>query len=113
MGEYALSALGLQRGSFDLEVLHYTPREVQFSCIADGASAATGASLGKLNLALADAAARDTRTVYRKKSTGATVTLRVTSAFSARFANLPPERLMSAGREVMMLRDEDIFEAVR
>ena len=55
MGEHALAVLGLARGSFDLEILHFTPREVQYSCIADGAAAATGASVGKLNLTLADA----------------------------------------------------------
>ena len=112
MGQYALRALGLPRGSFDLDVLHYTPHEVQYSCIADGASAATGASVGKLNLALADAPAPETRTVYRNKSTGGTMTLRVTPAFVARFANVPRDSLTNAGREVMTLRDEDIFEVV-
>lgn len=55
MGEFALRELGLPRGSFDLEVVHFTPESVQYSCIADGAAAATGASLGKLNLKLAGA----------------------------------------------------------
>jgi formylmethanofuran dehydrogenase subunit E len=112
MGEYALHALGLERGSFDLEVIHYTPHEVQYSCIADGAAAATGASLGKLNLSLADSTAPDTRTVYRKKSGGKALELRVTKAFEARFKDIPLERLKDAGREVMVLRDSDIFEAV-
>src|SRR5688572_29342232 len=40
MGEYALGVLGLEHGSFDLEVVHFTPREVQYACIADGAAAA-------------------------------------------------------------------------
>ena len=52
MGQFALARLGLPRGSFDLEVRHFAPHEVQYSCIVDGAAAATGASLGKLNLAL-------------------------------------------------------------
>jgi formylmethanofuran dehydrogenase subunit E len=46
MGEYAMKQLGLDRYSFDLEVQHHTPHKVQYSCIADGAAAATGASLG-------------------------------------------------------------------
>ena len=62
MGEFALGTLGLARGSFDLEVVHFTPQSVQFSCIADGAAAATGASLGKLNLSLSDATADELRT---------------------------------------------------
>jgi hypothetical protein len=113
MGERALAVLGLPRGSFDLEVVHHTPREVQLSCIADGAAAATGASLGKLNLTLSDATAEDTRTTYRRKSTGQSLTLRVTSAFRARFADVPRPRLGEAGREVLGLRDDEIFEELR
>lgn len=112
MGAYALEKLGLARGSFDLEITHYTPREVQYACIADGASASTGASVGKLNLSLADAPAPETRTVYRRKSTGQTVTLRVTKAFAARFLDVPREKLGDAGREAMRLPDADIFEVV-
>lgn len=110
MGEYALRALGLERGSFDLEVVHFTPHEVQYSCIADGAAAATGASLGKLNLTLSEATPLETHTTYRRKSTGQSLTLRVTSGFRARFADVPRERLGEAGREVLALGDADIFE---
>lgn len=112
MGEHALSLLGLEHGSFDLEVVHFTPREVQFACIADGAAAATGASIGKLNLALEDAPRADTQTTYRRKSTGATITLRPTASFAERFTNVPRKDLAEAGRVVASLRDEEIFEAV-
>src|SRR5690606_35154129 len=39
MSMHALAKLGLPRGSFDLEIVHTSPREVQLSCIADGAAA--------------------------------------------------------------------------
>lgn len=112
MGEGALAKLGVDRGSFDLSIEHFTPKEVQYSCIADGAAAATGASLGKLNLSLAEAPRDETRTIYRRKSTGQSVTLRVTKAFAARFADVPRPRLGDAGREAMQLRDDEIFEVV-
>jgi formylmethanofuran dehydrogenase subunit E len=112
MGEYALRALGLERGSFDLEVVHFTPHEVQYSCIADGAAAATGASLGKLNLTLEGAMASETHTVYRSKSTGKSIALRLTKPFVRRFSDVPPEHLKDAGREVIQLRDEDVFETM-
>lgn len=113
MGAFALKELGLERGSFDLEVVHYTPREVQYACIADGASASTGASVGKLNLTLSDAPAPDTRTVYRRRSAGGrSITLRVTKAFATRFLEVPRERLAEAGRQAMQLPDADVFEAV-
>jgi formylmethanofuran dehydrogenase subunit E len=112
MGEYALKRLGLPRGSFDLEVVHHSPHEVQYSCVADGASTATGASLGKLNLSLVDATAGGTHTLYRRRSTGQAVDLRVTRAFAARYLDVPRERLARAGREVITLPDEDIFTVV-
>jgi len=65
-----------------------------------------------LNLTLADAPAPTTHTVYRRKSTGQSLALRVTKAFGARFADVPRERLADAGREVIRLRDEEIFEEV-
>lgn len=113
MGRYALRRLGLNRGSFDLEIVHFTPREVQYSCIADGAAAATGASAGKLNLSLVEATRADLHTVYRRRSNGATISLRVTAAFAERFLNVPRDQLTNAGREVLHLRDEEIFEEVR
>lgn len=113
MGEAALTRLGLPRGSFDLTVEHLSPREVQYTCIADGAAAATGASTGKLNLTLGSAPEHDTRTVYTRKSTGQSVTLRLTAAFKARYLDVPRERLGDAGREVMSLRDDEIFEVAQ
>lgn len=112
MGEHALHVLGLDRGSFDLEVVHHTPDRVQYACIADGAAAATGASVGKLNLTLAPATAEETRTVYRRRSTGQTIALRLTPGFVARFADVPRPRLAEAGREVIALPDDAIFERV-
>lgn len=112
MGEAALAQLGLKRGSFDVEVSHFAPREVQYTCIADGAAAATGASLGKLNLTLSEVGASETRTSYRRRSTGQVVVLRLTDGFKKRFLDVPRERLAEAGREVLHLKDEEIFERV-
>jgi formylmethanofuran dehydrogenase subunit E len=112
MGEAALAKLGLPRQSFDLEVVHHTPDKVQYSCIADGAAAATGASVGKLNLKLVSATDADVETTYRNRATGQAVTLRPTAAFAARFKDVPRTGLAEAGRQVMSLRDADIFEEV-
>jgi formylmethanofuran dehydrogenase subunit E len=110
MGRHALARLGLPAQSFDLEVTHHTPAMVQYSCIADGAAASTGASVGKLNLKLVDAPEAEVMTTYLRKSTGQSVTLRPTAAFKARFAGLPRESLKDAGRVVMSLPDAEVFE---
>lgn len=112
MGQYALAKLGLAKGSFDLEVVHHSPHEVQYSCIADGAAAATGASLGRLSLTLADAPATATRTTYRKRSTGEELTLQTTDAFGDRYKDIPRPQLMAAGREVLHLSDAEIFHEI-
>lgn len=109
MGVFALARLGLPRGSFDLEVIHHAPREVQFSCIADGAAAATGASLGRLNLSLEAATPAETRTTYRNKQSGASVTLEITPGFAQRYADIPRAQLSAVGIAVLQLRDEEIF----
>lgn len=112
MGAHALTKLGLPRGSFDLEVHHESPNSVQFSCIADGAAASTGASLGKLNLTFSVVERPLLRTTYRKKSTGETLVLRPSASFVTRFENVPREKLGQAGREVLHLTDADVFEEV-
>ena len=113
MGLHAIARLGLPRGSFDLEVRHESPAEVQFSCVADGAQAATGASMGKLNLTHAVVPRSDLKTIYRKKSTGETLVLRPSKSFVARFENVPRERLGEAGRAVLHLPDGEVFEEVK
>lgn len=112
MGTYALKKLGLPAQSFDLEVVHHSPQKVQFSCIADGAAVATGASLGKLNLRLDEADEAHVATTYRRISTGASLTLRPTAGFRARFQDMPYDKLLAAGRAVMELPDAEVFEEV-
>jgi hypothetical protein len=112
MGRFALERLGLPRYSFALEVTHRSPARVQYTCVADGAAAATGASLGKLNLRLEPTDEESAATTYRNTKTGESITLRPTRAFVERFKDVPREGLARAGRDVMALADEAIFEVV-
>ncbi|AFE06569.1 hypothetical protein COCOR_05775 [Corallococcus coralloides DSM 2259] len=113
MGDYALQQLGLPRGSFKLEVIHHSPAKVQYTCVADGAAAATGASLGKLNLSLvATPSPADVATTFRNRDTGQSLTLRPSASFVQRFRDVPREKLGEAGRAVLTLPDADVFETV-
>jgi formylmethanofuran dehydrogenase subunit E len=112
MSEHALAKLGLPRGSLDLQVVHWTPREVRYSCIADGAAAHSGASLGKLNLSLVDTSADNVLTVYRDKKTGRSIALRPTASFRERYADTSPAMARSLGREVLELPAEQVFEEI-
>jgi formylmethanofuran dehydrogenase subunit E len=110
IGERAVRDLGSSRGSFDLEVVHETPAQVQWSCIADGLQAATGTSAGKLNLKVVEVSADVSRTVVRNRRTGKALRFTLTPGFLHRFLDLPREKGQHAGQEVLNLRDEDIFQ---
>lgn len=112
MSEHALAKLGLERGSFDLQIVHSTPKEVRYSCIVDGAAAHSGASLGKLNLSLVETTADNVVTVYRNKKTGASIALRPAASFRERFADTPREKARELGREVLALPPEQVFEEI-
>jgi formylmethanofuran dehydrogenase subunit E len=112
IGERALKELGLPRQSHDLEVVHHCPAEVQFSCIADGVQAATGASAGKLNLRIEPASPDDLRTVIRDKSSGRTLTFTLTPELVRSISDLPPDRLEAEGRRVAALADPAVFRIV-
>jgi formylmethanofuran dehydrogenase subunit E len=113
IGQRALKERGLPEGSLDIEIRHESPAEVQWSCIADGVQASTGASPGKLNLTMREVPREDSRTVARRKSTGATLSFRLLPTFSHRFVNLPRDRLSTAGAEVLALPDDQIFSIER
>jgi formylmethanofuran dehydrogenase subunit E len=82
---------------------------VQYSCIADGLQAATGASPGKLNLRIEAAPAAAMKTVIRDQKSGRVLTFTVKREFIRSVMNLPHERLEAEGRRVAGLRDDEIF----
>ena len=112
MSEHALAKLGLERGSFDLQIVHWTPKEVRYSCIADGAAAHSGASLGKLNLSLVETSADNVLTIYRDKKSGKSIALRPAASFRERYADTPREKARELGREVLALPPEQVFEEI-
>ena len=112
MGEHALKALGLKRGSFSLSVEHQSPREVRYSCIADGAQAATGASVGRLQLSHTEVKVEKLVTVFTNKETGKSVRLKPTAAFMKKYFDVPREKARVAGREAMNAPDAEVFEAL-
>ena len=109
IGERALKALNVSRGTFSLEVIHKTPNEVQWSCVADGVQAATGVSIGKLNLKLESVSRDAVETIVRDRASGRTIVFRLKPQFVKRYLDLSHEKLEAAGREVLSLSDEQIF----
>jgi formylmethanofuran dehydrogenase subunit E len=109
MGERALEDLGLPRHSFRLLVVHRCPAEVQYSCVADGLQAATGASPGKLNLRLEEVAVDRLATTVTDRESGRTLRFTLLPEFVRSITDLPHERLEAEGRRVASLPDSDLF----
>ncbi|MBX7219004.1 MAG: formylmethanofuran dehydrogenase subunit E family protein [Blastocatellia bacterium] len=109
MGARALKEIGATKGSFSLEVIHAAPAEVQWSCMIDGLQAATGTSLGKLNLRFERAPKENMRSVVTDRATGKQVVLVLKESFLQKFLNTPVEKLSDVGKTVMNLPDDDIF----
>ncbi|MCW5963624.1 MAG: formylmethanofuran dehydrogenase subunit E family protein [Bryobacterales bacterium] len=108
MGEAALRALGLSRGSFELEVVHHSPAQVQWSCIADGLQAATGASAGKLNLRLVETSG-EVYSLVRNQTGQSRFEL---NDVRSTIENLPHDRLADAGVVVMQIPAEQVYRQI-
>jgi formylmethanofuran dehydrogenase subunit E len=112
MGEFALTKLGLKAQSHELKVLHRSPKSPQYACVADGAQAATGASVGKVNLAFEEAPFEQLQTTFTNVRTGASVTLKPAKVFLARFTNTSRDKAFENGKAVLALKDTELFEIV-
>jgi formylmethanofuran dehydrogenase subunit E len=109
IGERALKELGLPRQSFRLLVVHRAPAEVQYSCVADGLLASTGASPGKLNLRLEEAPVDRLATTVEDRESGRKLLFTLRPEFVRSVRDLPMDRLDAEGRRVADLPDDAIF----
>jgi formylmethanofuran dehydrogenase subunit E len=109
MGERARKELGLPKYALTLRVVHRCPAQVQYSCVADGLQAATGASPGKLNLLVEEATAEKMRTIIRDDKSGRVLTFTLKPEFVQSITNLPHDRLETEGKRVAGLCDNAIF----
>lgn len=109
MGERALRELGVSRHSFSLLIVHHCPAEVQYSCIADGLQAATGASPGKLDLMVREAAADGMKTVVADRETGRRLIFVLKPDLMGSIRDLPTDHLAEEGRRIAALPDDRLF----
>jgi len=111
IGVRALQDLGIARGSFSVDVTHNTPFQTQWSCIADGVQAATGVSVGKLNLRLVEVGRDGLKTTICDRRSGRGFSFRLRPDFLNRYLDTPPGRQEEAAREALRLPDSAIFSA--
>lgn len=107
MGEHALQRLGVERCAPELEVTHHSPPAVQWSCIIDGLQAATGASLGKLNLHRVDS--QDVYSIVTNRKTGQSLRFELAPTFIKANSNLPSTKMYEAGLRVSKMEPAEVF----
>ena len=107
MGEAALRDLKLTRGHAALDVTHYAPATTQFSCLIDGLQAATGASMGNLNLRLVSSAA--TYSVIRNRKTGREMKLELMPEFVRATLETAAKDMLGAAEKVSRMPEAKIF----
>ena len=109
IGGRALKELGLPRSSFEMLVVHKAPAEVQYSCVADGLMASTGASPGKLNLKLQEVPVAGLSTTVTDRKSGRILTFTLRPELVKAINDVPFENLEAEGRRVAGLPDDQIF----
>jgi formylmethanofuran dehydrogenase subunit E len=107
IGEHALARLGLERGSMDLEVTHYSPLQVQWTCIVDGIQASTGVSLGKMNLKHVESA--ETYSLIRNRQTNVQLRFELATTFLKAHLNKPQQKLYEAGLKAAEAEEQEVF----
>lgn len=111
IGEDALHRLGLRReDAFQLDVVHYAVPEVRYTCVADGVTAATGVSVGKMNLRLEKVTREgELHTVVTDKKSGRQLIYRLIPSFRDRMRDVPFSDFPKAAQELAAMKNEEIF----
>jgi len=109
IGMRASRELDLPRHDFRWRVVHRAPEEIPFRCVADGLSAATGATVGKLNLIIETVDRSALETIVTDRRDGRSLRFRLRPELVASILDLPYDRLAAEGERVATLPDEAIF----
>ncbi len=112
MGEHARENLNLPRHSRGFLVVHHTPMEFKYTCVADGLMATTGASPGKMNLNLEPATLDDLHVVITDRYSGRVLTYRVRPEIVSQIRDIQPEQLHQSSHDLATLPDARLFEVV-
>jgi len=111
MGRRALAMLALPSGATELFALHKSPAEAHYAAAVDGIQAATGATLGRLNLLLEPVAtAAESETLFFNRATGESVTFRATAGLSRLLRKSFGAPAREAALRAATMTDEELFE---
>ena len=111
MGTAALRELNTQWGQHDLDIVCHIPLKTPYSCMADGLVVATGNSIGRLDIRLAEVLSRSDVhvSIRRKDGTGPVLQLRPSTNYLAQIRRLPEHQLEPMARDCAHLPEADLF----
>jgi hypothetical protein len=111
IGADALRRLGLTREqAFELEVVHRAVPQVQYTCMADGLMAATGASPGKMNLSVEKVKEEsEIETVITHCRTGRQLVYRLKRAWRDTIRGVPYADFPKAALRLEATADAEVF----
>ncbi|MCZ6817051.1 MAG: DUF4198 domain-containing protein [Planctomycetota bacterium] len=112
MGERALEYLGLVRNDGDMRVTVAVPLVAKYASIADGVQAATGASVGKLNLVLKNATNEESKVVFTNRATGRSILFLLTDHFKMMLAASTDSDADKMALRAATLPARDMYEIV-
>lgn len=109
MGERALIELGLPYGSEDFLAVQHGPRELPYTAMLDGLQAATGATVGKLNLKLKEVPAEDLHCEFFRLSSGEGVSYRLNPDIVAKLMAVDGHDAESLAVRMMTMSGDELF----
>lgn len=112
MGVKALEVLGLKPAGDDVHITIAVPLVPEYACIADGVQAATGATVGKLNLVLKNAPAAESKVVFTNSATGRSIAFLPADQFRMMLAKTTGSDSDAVALRAATLPEGDIFKVV-
>lgn len=110
MGERALIELRLPYGSTDFLAVQHGPIQLPYTGMIDGLQAATGATIGKLNLKMKDAPEDELRCEFFHLSTGEGIAYRLNDDMLARLMAVEGHDAESLAVRMMTMSAEELFD---
>lgn len=110
MGERALIELDLPYGSDDFLAVEHGPKKLPYTAMLDGLQAATGATVGKLNLKMTEAPSEELHCEFFKLSTGKGVTYRLNEDILAKLMAVEGHDAESLAVHMMTMSAEELFD---